>query len=245
MIGFIRQHADIIRSYQQPAIQWAYKQNGTLKANIQYAEVHGVMEGIEYAPMTRDDVTDYFRQDIYRGFIATMLWGGKTRGFHTVVGTSRNNVVNSLNKVRTLLEQGNSVGALLTMYSGNNKIEQVGYSFITKLLYFMSRAYATQVSPRPLILDSHMVVVHCALLLDEYQNGHDLYKWKSHSGVVWYHATSDCAVDAYADYIVRMDTLAASINTSADTLESFLFSFHPADPLSFIFQEVHNQKHLL
>ena len=245
MIEFIKQHADVIRAYQQPAIPWAYKNGNTLKACVQYAKERGALAGIEYQPMTRQDVVNYFTQDLYRGFIATMLWGHKTWGFKTVVDSDKNDVIKKLNNVKTFLIQGEIRNAFVYLYSNETSIEKVGPSFITKLLYFMSKAFAPQNTPQPLILDSHMIVVHCALLLDEYHSGHELYKWRDSSGIVWYHDTNDGVTDVYMDYITRLNNIAETIYTTSENLEAFLFSLHPANLLSFIYQEVFIQRAII
>ena len=73
MIEFIQTHAEAIQNYHQPAIPWAFRQDGLLKLNVQYAQDRGALEGIDLAPMTRHDVVNYYNQDLYRGFMATML----------------------------------------------------------------------------------------------------------------------------------------------------------------------------
>ena len=124
-------------------------------------------------------------------------------------------------------------------------LEQIDYAFFTKLLYFMSKAFPTYNAFRPLILDSHMIVAHCALLLDEYQNGHYLYKWRDKYGLVWYKASSICAADVYMDYVERMHNIATSINTESENLEAFLFATQPGNQQSFIYQDVYNHRNLL
>ena len=250
MINYIHQHAAVIRIYQQPAIPWAYNKNGALNRNVQYAQEHGALDGIAVDDLNRQDVVNYFQQDLYRGFIVTMLWGHKhimaTKGFRTIIDTNKNDIVQKLDNVKALIVNGNIEAAFLSMFSGEpNQIDQVGYSFYTKLLYFMCKAFAPNTSPLPLIYDSHMVYVHCALLLDELHNGHQLYKWREHYGVVWNHATKQCATSAYMDYINRMNDIAANIQTSSENIEAFLFSLHPANPISFVYQEVYNQRNLL
>lgn len=250
MINYIQQHATAIRNYQQPAIPWVYNRNGAINANVQYAQAHGALNGIAYADMTRHDVVTYFQQDLYRGFIATMLWGHKhimsSKGFRTIVDANRNDIVQRLDNVKSLIGNGNIDSAFLSMCPGmHNKIDEVSFSFFTKLIYFMSKAFAPTTTPLPLIYDSHMVYVHCALLLDEFHNGHQLYKWREHSGVVWNHATKQCATEAYMDYINRMNNIAVNTQTSSENIEAFLFSLHPANPVSFVYQEVYNQRNLL
>ena len=244
MIEHIQNHAQFIANYQQPAIQWAYKRNGNLTATAEYAQNHGALDGIELDPLTRHDVVVYFEQDIYRGFIATMLWGGKKRGFHTIVDADKEVIIEKLQRLRDLLIQGKITDAFISMCrGGENHIDRVDYAFFTKLFYFMCKAYAPNILPQPLILDIHMIYVHCALLLDEYHNGHLLYRWRDRYGLLWYN--NQCAADAYVDYVERMQNISNSINVTAEKLEEYLFSLQPANANSFIYQEVWNQRALL
>ena len=47
------------------------------------------------------------------------------------------------------------------------------------------------------------------------------------------------------DYIERMCNVANSITVAPETLEEFLFSVQPANPDSFVYQEVVNQNNLI
>ena len=246
MIEFIQTHAEAIQNYHQPAIPWAFRQDGLLKLNVQYAQDRGALEGIDLAPMTRHDVVNYYNQDLYRGFMATMLWGNKNSGFHKIVDANRNMIIEKLERIKAYVTRGDIRNAFLSMCRGGvNHIDQVDYAFFTKLFYFMSKAFSPQNMPQPLILDRHMKFVHCALLLDEYHNGHLLYRWSERNGLYWYHSTNQCAAGVYMDYIERMCNVANSITVAPETLEEFLFSVQPANPDSFVYQEVVNQNNLI
>lgn len=124
----------------------------------------------------------------------------------------------------------------------SNKIKGVDWAFFTKVLFFMGKAFAPKRRPIPLILDSHMMYIHCALLIDDNEDVERYYKWyvdkKGNEGVTWLRTSSDFKSDVYLDYINRMNTISFSEGYVADKLEEYLFDTITVSPGSDIYEEV-------
>ena len=250
MIEYINQHEDDIRNHQQKPIKWWINRTGKI-----YEQIIKVIEPNEEKKdftLTRDKIVEYYKQDLYRGFIATMLWGGKNKnGLETIIRQERDGedgLEKKLCRVKKLLQQGKIREAFISMCKGevsdktqSNYIEQVGPAFFTKVFYFMSKAFPPKDTPIPLILDSHMMYIHCALLLEE-QAKQSYYKWykpkKGKEGIDWRKQNSEFVADAYINYINKMHIISQEINCSTDALESYLFDLKPGKKGSSIYQEV-------
>lgn len=255
MKSYILQHTDDIKIYQQNLSPWWITKSGGLDARVENALKKGALEGIALdsntnypAPISREDVINYFQQKLYRGFMAAMIWG-KTRRLKTIVNTSPNNIEDKLKRIETKLKQGEIKEAFMSMCEDSliskcdsNKIEGVDWAFFTKILFFMGKAFAPKRRPIPLILDSHMMFIHCALMIDDNEDIEKYYKWyidkKGNEGVTWLRTSSDFKSDVYLDYINRMNTIAFSEGYVADKLEEYLFDTITVSPGSDIYEEV-------
>lgn len=256
MIEYIRQHKGDIHTHHQDPICWWKKKNNTLHASVQYALDNKALTGIELdsntpfpKPIRREDVIKYYKQDIYRGFIATMLWG-RTRRLKTIVNTSPKDIEDKLKRVETKLKQGEIKDAFISMCEDglmckcdSNKIKGVDWAFFTKVLFFMGKAFAPKRRPIPLILDSHMMYIHCALLIDDNEAVEKYYKWyvdnkSGKEGVGWSHSDAKFKSEAYIDFINRIHTISSNECYSADKLEEYLFDTIPVTPGSDIYKKV-------
>ena len=249
MIEYIRQHKGDIQTHHQDPICWWKKKNNTLHASVQYALDKKALTGIELdsntlfpKPIRRKDVIKYYKQDIYRGFIATMLWG-RTRWLKSIVDIPKGTIELKLVDVKNKLIKGDIRDAFISMYSGINKIKGVDWAFFTKVLFFMGKAFAPKRKPIPLILDGHMMYIHCALLIDDNEAVEKYYKWyvdnkSGKEGVGWSHSDAKFKSEAYLDFINRMHTISSNECYSADKLEEYLFDTIPVTPGSDIYNKV-------
>lgn len=255
MKSYILQHTDDIKNYHQTLSPWWITKSGGLDARVKNALKKGALDGIALdsntnypAPISREDVIKYFQQNVYRGFMAAMLWG-KTRRLKTIVNTSPKDIEDKLKRVETKLKQGEIKDAFISMCEDglmckgdSNKIKGVDWAFFTKVLFFMGKAFAPKRRPIPLILDSHMMYIHCALLIDDNEDVERYYKWyvdkKGNEGVTWLRTSSDFKSDVYLDYINRMDTISFSEGYVADKLEEYLFDTITVSPGSDFYEEI-------
>lgn len=255
MKSYILQHTDDIKKYHQALSPWWITKNGGLDARVGNALKKGALDGIALdsntnypAPISREDVINYFHQNLYRGFMAAMIWG-KTRRLKTIVNISPKDIEDKLKRIETKLKQGEIKDAFISMCKDSliskcdsNKIEGVDWAFFTKVLFFMGKAFAPKRRPIPLILDSHMMYIHCALLIDDNEDVEKYYKWyidkKGNEGVTWLRTSSDFKSEVYLDYINRMHTISFNKGYSADKLEEYLFDKIPVSPGYDIYENV-------
>lgn len=247
MIEYIKNHVCDIRKHTQNPMPL---QNQTLDS----VKKHKAFTGINLEEdMSRQDVINYFSEDLYKGFIATMLWGGKHRitpnYFKEIIDISKDEVSDKIKRIKGLLQKEDIMGAYVSMCEGgepeeakSNYIKNIGPAFFTKLFYFMSKAFVPDIKCMPLILDSHMQYVHCGLLLDEYQDNQPYYKWytprKSKEGIGLIHKDPNFRADAYMDYIKRMNSIACALECETDDMEAYLFDLRPGEKQSFIYKEI-------
>lgn len=245
-IDFIESQKDAIKGFEQEGFFW---RNGyepsfldmVAKANADFKTV------IKNLPETldRNAVRSIFHseKDLYKGFVACMLWGGinakrcakghkgdlKTtdayRAFTFPKGDfddGKRGIVSRLTSVKQFLDEGKTGAAFDSMNNGNeNHIPGIGVSFFTKLLYFLA---PDTVDPRPLIYDKWSTYIHCALLIDDRKkNARDYYKSVNKEGIL---SKVKSEVVLYKDYLEVMKETAANNNIpDVSRLEAFLFGF--------------------
>ena len=79
-LNFIKKHIGNINNYVQPSIHW---REGRFAKPVAKAEsTNGdFAEVVRSLPteLSREDVVGFFREDLYMGFVATIMWGGISR----------------------------------------------------------------------------------------------------------------------------------------------------------------------
>ncbi len=226
---YIQKNLKAINSFQQRDIEW----NRMGQAELEKAKDHpwfkDAIRKIKPA-LSRDDVRDYYNQDLYLGFLATLLWGGAhtnyVNHFRKIVSTQPNEIVNRLQGVLRILNQkpvpeDNWFGSLC--WGGRNHIDGLGVSFFTKVLYFTTHIHGLK---KLLILDNKMWSVAQAFR-------------KAHNYPVKNYSVSQCRYLDYAQYCV--DMYAVPNVKYADVLEAYLFehidevralTYQPESPVS-------------
>ena len=130
--------------------------------------------------LTRQDVFDIFKKDLYKGYVAAMLWGGlgadgnTKKSFSSAMGYSRVEIESRLNDVLSLYNNGNIEIAFKSFLPsrkgqpeyGSNKINGVGVSYFTKILYFLAPLAAKPLPVTPLIYDKWGWHIHAEILLE-------------------------------------------------------------------------------
>lgn len=125
-------------------------------------------------PLNRDSIINLFNQGkYYEAFLCAMVWGnfgtylgGKTRFNEVFDAANKTTIENNINGVINLLQQGNVACAFNSLCNNNcYKINGVGISFFTKLLYFAGASITNPpLNPQPLIFDSVMKGVYEKIL---------------------------------------------------------------------------------
>ena len=96
--------------------------------------------------LSRQKVFDWVKKDSYQGFLAAMLWGGistvdskkKKSNAERAFSIERKNVEGVLTKTVEFLKQGKEGEAFDYLYNGKGKIDGIGTSYLTKIMYFFS-----------------------------------------------------------------------------------------------------------
>lgn len=267
--NFILTHGNVIEQFPEPATPWKYSQNNIELELITRARINQDFNAIvDEIPDTlmRDNIASFFnvidlskkekRQNLYKGFIATILWGGKHKSrppgkdhFLKIVAMDKNTIMDRMENVYNILLEGvedEKVAkikireAYLSLNNvENNGIPGVKDSYFTKILYFMGKSINSPIMP--LIHDRHMKMAHCDILLDDGEQSLGFYGWSEKYGL-----RAKKYADSYIDYCQRMNKYAESIQVAPDILECSIFNLlHPGAPTSPVYQSVYNRRHLL
>ena len=228
-LNFIKNHINNINNYTQPAIHWREGRfaNPVGKAEATNGDFAEVVRNLP-AELSRDDVVRFFREDLYKGFVATIMWGGISR--FQAEGIARNNDRNSalpkLERLVALLrDSGTDIERIEDAIAslrrgGENYFYGIGPSYFTKLLYFL--AYDMDLHTRPLIYDENMKLVHFALMPEAEKNPF-FYYVPIGNKVTYAEFTS--FDDVYYDYCELMCETAREIGVDVKNLEAWVFGW--------------------
>ena len=163
---------------------------------------------------TRAQIIQVFADNqLYDGYVSTIVWGNiglyqnGARVICNAFGNSENEVFEKLDRVREKIIAGRISEAFSSMCRGNeNRLNGLGVSFFTKLMYFIGAAYECPVEP--LIFDSHSLAMLKALYKD--------------AGM---QRMARQSVSCYMDYVDLMKILSEKLElTDAGHLEALLFN---------------------
>lgn len=226
-INFIHTHIADIKNYVQPAVHW---RDGRFASPVSKVEATGgdFAEVVRNLPaaMTREDIIGFFREDLYKGFVASIMWGGISRfqAEEIARNNDRNTSVPKLERLVLLLRNSETDSERIEdaieslRRGGNNYFYGIGPSYFTKLLYFL--AYDMTLSVRPLIYDENMKPVHFALMPEAGQNPFYYYV-PVDEGLTYAEHTS--FEDVYYPYCELMCEMARGLGIDVKNLEAWVF----------------------
>lgn len=228
-LNFIKNHIDDINNYVQPSIHWREGRfaKPVAKAESTNGDFAEVVRSLP-AELSREDVVGFFREDLYKGFVATIMWGGISR-FQAEEIALRNDRASTMPKLERLVAMlRNSEtdierigGAIATLRrGGENYFYGIGPSYFTKLLYFL--AYDMDLGVRPLIYDGNMKPVHFALMPEAGRN--PFFHYATDGNKVDY-AEFTTFEDVYYDYCELMCDTARETGTDVKNLEAWVFGW--------------------
>lgn len=228
-LNFIQTHIDDINNYVQPSIHWREGRfaNPVRRAESTNGDFAKVVKSLP-VELSREEVVGFFREDLYKGFVATIMWGGISR-FQAEDIALRNDRATSMPKLERLVALlSNSEtdierigGAIATLRrGGENYFYGIGPSYFTKLLYFL--AYDTDLHTRPLIYDGNMRPAHFALMPEAGRN--PFFYYVPVGNKVDY-AEFTSFEDVYYDYCELMCDTAREIGTDVKNLEAWAFGW--------------------
>lgn len=228
-INFIKNHINDITNYVQPSIHW---REGRFAKSVAKAEsTNGdFAEVVKSLPkeMSREDVVGFFREDLYKGFVAAIMWGGisRFRPDDIARNNDRNTTLPKLERLYAILQNSESdieriEDAISTLIrGGENNFYGIGPSFFTKLLYFLT--YDMDINTRPLIFDENMKPVHFALMPEA---GQDPFFYYVPTGNKINFAEHTTFEDVYYPYCELMCEMARELGVDVRNLEAWSFGW--------------------
>ena len=228
-LNFIQTHIDDINNYVQPSIHWREGRfaNPVLKAESTNGDFAEVVKSLP-VELSREDVVGFFREDLYKGFVATIMWGGISRfqAEEIALRNDRNTTMPKLERLVAMLRNSETDierigGAIASLRRGDeNYFFGIGPSYLTKLLYFL--AYDMDLHTRPLIYDGNMRPAHFALMSEAERNPFFYYVPVGHK-VEYAEFTS--FEDVYYGYCELMCDTAREIGADVKNLEAWVFGW--------------------
>ncbi|SMO48287.1 hypothetical protein [Gracilimonas mengyeensis] len=240
--AYLHKNLDEIKNYEQHGFSWGKYERDEL---LEIEDFRQLLTSLgPNRKLNRDDVISAFRdQDLYRGFVLTMMWGGinatrpsvkgdtTTTHFYKALSVGKVEITKIIEGVRKDILSNRLGEAYHAMASSERHIPGVGESYFTKLFYFLGEA--ENVSPLPLIFDKWTKLIHANLLVEE-DGIEELRTFYSDSvikkkfladKVGLAYTRSNLREEAYIDYVNRMNQLASDLNIHTGKLEGYLFGF--------------------
>ena len=230
-LNFIKNHIDDINNYVQPPIHWREGRfaNPVAKAESTNGDFAEVVRSLP-TELSREDVVGFFREDLYMGFVATIMWGGisRFRADDIARNNDRNTTLPKLERLNAILRNTETEtdtesieDAIFTLRKGGeNNFYGIGPSFFTKLLYFLT--YDMDINTRPLIFDENMKPVHFALMPEAGQDPFFYYVPSGNKINFAEHTTFD---DVYYPYCELMCETAREVGVDVRNLEAWSFGW--------------------
>ena len=233
-LEYIQHNVEYINNFEQGPFQWKFRNNGDMFSSIRIALSNfpefAAIEPSLNDELTREDVANCFqRGNNYVGLITTVLWGGGHKGannnFKHILEEGEDSIYNKIAKVRNILEGANNDSIIEAfnsmMNGGENHINGLGESFISKVLYFLRFNHVDEI--QPLIFDKFAMCFHCAMLIDDlHMDANQMYALNNEGNLI----LRDRRIfnHVYIDYCTRMHNIANQYNIKrADKLEAALF----------------------
>lgn len=251
MKEFIKNHCDEINNFVSSSYPVKYERDGSLYRGIQKAIGYNpafakIIDCIDNE-LSREKIASYYKEDIHKGFIATLLWGGFHKNRNTmrvlvaIAIMDNKHIVRKLERVKQMLAKGEIIEAVDSMLGGINEIVAFGsdyyglqktfLAYVSRVIYFI--AYDMNFPIKPLIYDWPQACIHCALL--DWDNDHFPYYWSEKDEaneskptfyIRRYDYKSETEFDikeTYWDYLNIMHTVAKECNIErVDNLEGWL-----------------------
>lgn len=228
-LNFIQTHIDDINNYVQPSIHWREGRfaKPVAKAESTNGDFAKVVKSLP-VELSREEVVGFFREDLYKGFVATIMWGGISRfqAEEIALRNDRATTMPKLERLVALLRNSETDierigGAIASLRRGeDNYFYGIGPSYFTKLLYFL--AYDMDLHTRPLIYDGNMKPANFALMPEAGRNPFFYYDFV---GSKVEYAEFTTFEDVYYDYCEMMCETAREIGTEVKNLEAWVFGW--------------------
>ena len=202
--------------YQRPAVDWMITEKGNANSRLErtmrdFPEFAKVVRQIP-CPLSRQDVFNCYKEDLYKGFVATLLWDRLRHEpfdvYHLFpfLVEPADNVRAKLKKIQNHLQHGDiPLSELFSACESPLQLkiaEKVNYNLFTLALDHLAMAGCNIV--HPLMYNPRMRDVHCALLLEDIGTAEPFYDITGRSVFISTHAT---LANSYEDYCRRLGDL--------------------------------------
>lgn len=181
--------------------------------------------------LSRKRVFEWINRSPYQGFLAAMLWGGISSvttkkkmqsNLERAFSVNKQTIETILSKVSELLNEGKEGAAFDYLYCGEGKLDGIGISYLTKIMYFFSPDNAKEC----LIFDKWGRFMHAALISqDKNSDINNYYRFVYRADFKSELKSVIPEKELYLDYLNRIRNVAGSDDRipSAGHLEAFLF----------------------
>lgn len=241
---FIKNNASEISNFEQNGFKWKKYNNTSISTIPEFKDL--LAENNFQEILNREIIVDAFNNgnDFYKAFVLAMMWGGinatrpskkgdkTTTNFYKALIEGKESISRKIENIVTYVNDNNIEKAYLSMMPGNeNQIEGIGESYFTKIFYFIG-SNNDNILFKPLIYDKWTKLIHVALLIEsaEIDLLLDLYKSEDLKNKILNPKKTDLIypktnknVEAYLDYLKRMNIISTEHNLEAGKLEAFLF----------------------
>jgi hypothetical protein len=191
LIDFIKKNANEIGNHKQHGFKWAtYKENEFLNEIEDFRKVvqdENIPETLE-----REIILNFYhKDDPYRAFIFTMMWGlidakkpakgspgdKRTTNFYQALSHGKKLIEKALKTSQEHLQLG-TIDRAYDSFKFECKIPGVDTSYFTKILFFQGQAL--QMETKPLIYDKWTKLIHITLMIEQEdrQKLYDFYNQK-------------------------------------------------------------------
>ena len=201
--------------YNRPAVDWMVTEEGNpnkrlIRTMHDFPQFADVVNQIP-RPLSRQDVYNCYMDDLYKGYVATLLWDNFRREpFHIYyylpfLATEAEEVRIQLAKTKNHLQQGDmSLSELFKAMNDPVRFQiapRINHTRFSLAMDFMSSSNGTI---HPLLLNQKMMSVHCALLLEEQGLSQSLYSFEETVSASQDSSLANC----YEDYCRRIGDIA-------------------------------------
>lgn len=202
--------------YQRPAVDWMITEKGKSNSRLERT-MHDFPEFAEVVnqiprPLSRQDVFKCYEEDLYKGFVATLLLGRLRQEpfnvFHLFpfLVEPAENVRAKLKEIQNHLHQGNiTLSELFIACESPLQLqiaEKVNSKIFTSALDHLAMTGCN--ITHPLIYNPRMRDVHCALLLEDEGSSQPFYNIEGDKVTI---GDNSSEAECYEDYCKRLGDL--------------------------------------
>ena len=165
--------------YKRPAVDWMTTENGKpnsrLKRTLHDFPEFAKLVGLIPRPLDRQQIGNCFKEDLYKGFVATLLWDSLHKEFWPIhlqlpfLAEPASEIRRKLAIVKEYLDNDDaSLSEVFSALYDPSKLlfaRGINFSRFTLAMDCMTVSPITQI--HPLLYNNRMKSIHCALLLED------------------------------------------------------------------------------